>query len=307
MNEDILNRLKESNNLFVFGKVPKQDVCNILFGPYYTKVVFENGKYALFGRGSFNLMYQVSSFAPQKKYKEAALTVGNFCEAAGDVKILLGGEHPNDMIVNCVFGAHPQIRNALREAKANFDMETTKGTIHIGSGVIMSVNSIILSGVTIGDGAVIGAGAVVTKDVPPFAIVAGNPARVIRYRFTEDVQEELLRIRWWDFSERVLVKYFHAIQRLDEPGIRAQFQDIRDSAYTAPRYRLVMNARREGGDKVFIGLSGVEIDGEFISREELPEEFGFFEEQAQPREDGKLYMIPDIFTAMGLVKEKKRA
>ncbi len=307
MYEDIMNRLKASNNLFAFGKVPKQDVCNILFGPYYTKVVFENGKYALLGRGAFNLMYHTRCFGSTKAYKEPALIAGSFSESASDTNILLGGEHANERVVNCVFGAHPQIRNALRDAKANFDLESTKGAVTIGGNVTISTHVTILSGVTIGDGAVIGAGSVVTKDVPPFAIVAGNPARILRYRFNEAIREELLRIRWWDFSEQLLVKHFDAIQRLDEPGIRAQFKDIPAGAYAEPRYRLVISARREGGEKAFIGLAGVEVDGEFIPREELPEEFDFFEEQARPREDGKLYMIPDIFVATGLVKEKKRA
>lgn len=57
----------------------------------------------------------------------------------------------------------------------------------------------ILSGVTVGDGAVIGAGAVVAHDVPPYAIVAGNPAKVIRYRFSETIIQQLEEIRWWDW------------------------------------------------------------------------------------------------------------
>jgi serine acetyltransferase len=61
------------------------------------------------------------------------------------------------------------------------------------------MDAMILSGVTIGDGAVIAARSVCTKDVPPYAIVAGNPARIVRYRFEEDVIVALLKIRWWDW------------------------------------------------------------------------------------------------------------
>ncbi|MGV2099064.1 CatB-related O-acetyltransferase [Rhizobium sp. 21-4511-3d] len=70
--------------------------------------------------------------------------------------------------------------------------------IVIGNDVWFGASSLVLKGVTIGDGAVIGAGAVVTKDVPPYAIVAGNPAKLIRYRFEPGVIADLLRLRWWD-------------------------------------------------------------------------------------------------------------
>ena len=63
-----------------------------------------------------------------------------------------------------------------------------------------------MEGLTIGDGAVIGAGAVVTKDVPPYAVVGGVPAKVIKYRFDEDVIKELLEIKWWDLPEDKIKK-----------------------------------------------------------------------------------------------------
>jgi carbonic anhydrase/acetyltransferase-like protein (isoleucine patch superfamily) len=75
------------------------------------------------------------------------------------------------------------------------------GDTIVGSDVWTCEECVILSGVTIGDGAIVGAGAVVTKDVPPYAIVGGNPARLIRYRFDERQREALLAIRWWDWPE----------------------------------------------------------------------------------------------------------
>ena len=70
----------------------------------------------------------------------------------------------------------------------------------IGNDVYIGTNAIILAGVTIGDGAVVGAGAVVTKDVPPYAVVAGNPAKIIKYRFTDDIIQKLLKLKWWNYD-----------------------------------------------------------------------------------------------------------
>lgn len=69
-----------------------------------------------------------------------------------------------------------------------------------------------MGGVTIGDGAIIGAGALVTKDVPPYSIVAGVTAKVIKYRFEDDVIQKLLKINWWNFDETLLRKNIHLFQ-----------------------------------------------------------------------------------------------
>jgi carbonic anhydrase/acetyltransferase-like protein (isoleucine patch superfamily) len=80
----------------------------------------------------------------------------------------------------------------------------TKGSIVVGNDVWVGTRAIILSGVTIGDGAIVAAGSVVTKDVPPYAIVAGNPARLIRYRFSDETIAAMCRIRWWDWPLEVI-------------------------------------------------------------------------------------------------------
>ena len=87
-----------------------------------------------------------------------------------------------------------------------------KGDIVIGNDVWIGYEAVILAGVTIGDGAVIGSRAVVTKDVPPYTIVGGVPAKTIRRRFDKDTVEELLRLRWWDWPEEMIRENITAIQ-----------------------------------------------------------------------------------------------
>jgi virginiamycin A acetyltransferase len=77
-----------------------------------------------------------------------------------------------------------------------------KGDIIIENDVWIGANSTIMSGIKIGNGAIVAAGSTVTKDVPPYAIVAGNPAKVVKYRFTEEQIEKLLSISWWDWDEQ---------------------------------------------------------------------------------------------------------
>ena len=78
----------------------------------------------------------------------------------------------------------------------------------IGNDVWIGCNTIVLSGVTIGDGAIIGAGSIVTKDVPPFAVVIGAPAKIVKYRFEKNIIEKLMEIKWWlkDKEEIILIK-----------------------------------------------------------------------------------------------------
>ena len=87
-----------------------------------------------------------------------------------------------------------------------------KGDIVIGNDVWIGYEAVIMSGVTIGDGAIIGTRAVVTKDVPPYTIVGGVPAKLIRKRFSEDVISCLLEIRWWDWSKERIAENINAIQ-----------------------------------------------------------------------------------------------
>jgi acetyltransferase-like isoleucine patch superfamily enzyme len=127
------------------------------------------------------------------------ISIGAFCSIADDVVIFGGGEHNTGWVTT-----YP-LRIALGDPLAGADGHpATKGPTRIGNDVWLGHGAIVLSGVTIGDGAVVGAGAVVAADVAPYAIVVGNPARMVRMRFEPGEVARLLALRWWDWPiERI--------------------------------------------------------------------------------------------------------
>ena len=128
----------------------------------------------------------------------ATLSIGAFCAIAGGVTISLGGEHRIDWTTTYPFSAlWPAARHIAGHPR-------TKGDVTIGNDVWIGAGAVILSGVTIGDGAVVGTRAVVTRDIAPYAIHAGNPARFVRSRFDADTVQALLGLRWWDRSDAEL-------------------------------------------------------------------------------------------------------
>jgi acetyltransferase-like isoleucine patch superfamily enzyme len=125
----------------------------------------------------------------------AILKVGKYCSISNSATFVLGLEHKPEWCTTYPFSV---VEENLRD---NPHPLKTKGDIVVGNDVWIGYEALILSGVHIGDGAVIGARAVVAKDVPPYSIVVGNPARVIKYRFSPEVIEQLLELKWWDKSD----------------------------------------------------------------------------------------------------------
>lgn len=124
----------------------------------------------------------------------STLEVGNYASIAAGVKVFLGGDHRIDWVTTFPF-------NVLWESSRHYEGHPkTKGDVLIGNDVWIGTEALIFSGVTIGDGAVIGARAVVTRDVAPYAVVVGNPAKVVKFRFDEETIERLLALKWWDWS-----------------------------------------------------------------------------------------------------------
>lgn len=123
------------------------------------------------------------------------ISIGSFCSLANECTIFGGGEHRSDWVTTF------PLRIAFGDPMAGKDGHpTSKGETRIGNDVYIGYRAMILSGVTIRDGAVIGAGAVVTKDVPPYAVVAGVPAKVVKMRFSDEIIERLLKLRWWEWE-----------------------------------------------------------------------------------------------------------
>jgi acetyltransferase-like isoleucine patch superfamily enzyme len=149
----------------------------------------ENPEYAQYAIGKFSYGNPTIHFNETK----SSLKIGRFCSIATGVTILLGGEHTPDWVTTYPFN------NFFKDFEA-LAPSGTKGDVTIGNDVWIGLNALILSGVCIGDGAVIGANAVVTRDVAPYAIVAGNPARVIKKRFDDETIEKLLKIKWWNWN-----------------------------------------------------------------------------------------------------------
>jgi acetyltransferase-like isoleucine patch superfamily enzyme len=126
------------------------------------------------------------------------LIIGKFCSIAKEVTILIGMEHDIECASAYPFGP-------FLGTQANVDGVDEKNLKYqetvIGNDVWIGYDVLILSGVKIGDGAVIGARTVVSKDVEPYSIVAGSPLKHLRYRFPEDVRNTLLEKRWWDLPD----------------------------------------------------------------------------------------------------------
>lgn len=141
-------------------------------------------------------------------------SIGRFCSFAQNVIIGIGGHSTTALTHHMLFEnkqlwAEPfwdydsqWVETNYRENVQNEKKRSKIGKI--GNDVWIGCNSVVLEGVNIGDGAIVAAGSVVTKDVPPYTIVAGVPAKVIRQRFSDEMVERLLKTRWWNYGPNVL-------------------------------------------------------------------------------------------------------
>jgi len=141
------------------------------------------------------------------------LTIGKFCSIAAEVTIFLGGEHRSEWMTTYPFNV---FLNEFNYIKGH---PKSKGDVKIGNDVWIGRRATILSGVTIGDGAIIGASALVTKSVPPYAIVGGNPVKFIKYRFNKSMIKKLQEIKWWDWDLEKIKEAVPILQSKDYKGL----------------------------------------------------------------------------------------
>lgn len=153
----------------------------------------------------------------------ATLKIGAFCSFASGSRILLGGEHRVDWVTTFPF-------NVLWESGRHITGHPkTKGDVIIGNDVWIGTEAVIMSDVRIGDGSVVGARAVVTKDIEPYAIYAGNPARLVRKRFDETSIQQLLELEWWNFKDEVIEKILPLMLNTDIQNFIVEAKRLKES------------------------------------------------------------------------------
>lgn len=168
---------------------------------YFTNQVL-NGDHYEIGDYTYGVP-EVHTYSANTKLK-----IGRYCSIADQVTILLGGNHRLYWATTYPF---TWLLDEWPEAEGMPCHMSSEGDVVIGNDVWIGQEALILSGVTIGHGAVVGARAVVADDVEPYSIVAGNPARLIRKRFDDKVIEKLLETAWWDWPVEKIKKNLHLL------------------------------------------------------------------------------------------------
>jgi acetyltransferase-like isoleucine patch superfamily enzyme len=146
------------------------------------------------------------------KGSEVQVEIGKYCSLGPKIRIITGGIHPTNWVSTYPFRSMFNLPGKFSDG-----MPYSNGNIKIGNDVWIGTDVIILSGVTIGDGVVISTGSIVTKDIPPYGIVAGIPATILKFRFEDETINKLLEIKWWNWTEeKILIN----ISRLSSPDLK---------------------------------------------------------------------------------------
>jgi virginiamycin A acetyltransferase len=174
---------------------------NIFVGDY---TYFDDRRYGPEFFEEHNVLY---NYNPEK----VKLVIGKFCAIAAETRFIMTGDHKLDAVSTYPFSIFGQ---GWEDAFEVLDLPV-KGDIIVGNDVWFGYNSLVKNGVTIGNGAIIAACAVVVKDVPAYSIVAGNPAKVVKMRFDDETIERLQKIAWWDWDIEKINRNLKLICNLD--------------------------------------------------------------------------------------------
>lgn len=163
--------------------------------PFFTKNYFRNTSYVIgdYSYGKPNVRFP---------HPDSNLIIGNFCSISSDVNIFLGGNHRIDWVSTYPFNDIPDFSEHCKDLKGH---PSTKGNVIIGNDVWIGFGATIMSGVTLGNGSVIAARSVITKNVGPYEIWAGNPAKFIKKRFSDSEIEYLNELAWWDWDIKKII------------------------------------------------------------------------------------------------------
>ena len=173
--------------------------CKIEFNSRYSKI-YEDKPYVLSNIEVGDFSFCWGRFLIYPNPNSSKVIIKKFCSIADSVTFILNGNHHTD------YATQYSRFYKLRFVNKFHDIVIKKGNIIVGNDVWIGYGATILEGVELGDGSVVAASSVITKNVPPYAIVAGNPAKVIRYRFSDKNIDNLLEMQWWDWTDNMLVK-----------------------------------------------------------------------------------------------------
>lgn len=194
-------------------KFPIKDYTKLIFLKNFIKAsnihvgdytYFDDRRHGPENFEEYNVLYNYD-------FSKVKLVIGKFCAIAADVRFIMTGDHKLDAFSTYPF---PIFQQGWESAYNIFDLPV-KGDLVVGNDVWLGYDALIKGGVTIGDGAIIAARAVVVKDVPAYSIVAGNPAKVVKMRFDDQTIERLLKISWWNWDIAKINKNLSLICSLD--------------------------------------------------------------------------------------------
>ncbi len=180
---------------------PFVKTSNIIVGDY---TYFDDRRYGPEHFEEYNVLYNYDLL-------RVKLIIGKFCALAAETKFIMTGNHKLDAISTYPF---PIFQCGWESVYQVADLPV-RGDIVVGNDVWFGYDSLVMPGVKIGHGAIIGTRAVVVKDVPPYAVVAGNPGKMVKMRFDEKTIQRLLHISWWDWEIEKINRHLSLICHLD--------------------------------------------------------------------------------------------